>query len=200
MKKLALTLTAAVAVVSLTLNAVALELGDKPPKTDVKMKGVDGKDYTIAGVKGEKGTLVIFSCNHCPFVVAWESRIAAIGNEFMKKGIGVIQINPNDYNRYQADAPEKMAQRAKERGFEFPYVVDATSEVARAFKATVTPEFFLFDADDKLVFHGALDDNHRNASAATQHYLRNALDALLKGEAIPVARTKTPGCTIKWRE
>jgi alkyl hydroperoxide reductase subunit AhpC len=200
MKTFALALAAALTVAAFTHTAVALELGDKPPKTDVKMKGVDGKDYTIADVKGEKGTLVIFSCNHCPFVIAWEERIAAIGNEYMKKGVGVIQINPNDYNRYKADAPEMMAQRAKERGFQFPYVVDETSEVARAFKATVTPEFFLFGADDKLVFHGALDDNHRNAAAVTQHYLRNALEALLKGEAITVNRTKTPGCTIKWRQ
>ncbi len=200
MKKSASVLFAALALAAFTLNAAALELGDKPPKTDVKMKGTDGKDYTIAGVKGAKGTLVIFSCNHCPFVVAWEERIAALCNEFMKKGVGIIQINSNDYNRSKSDTPELMAQRSKERGFEFPYVVDATSEVARAFKATVTPEFFLFDADDKLVFHGALDDNHRNASAATQHYLKNALAALLKGEAITVHRTKTPGCTIKFRE
>jgi peroxiredoxin len=187
-------------VAALATHAAALEIGSNLPKTDVKLKGVDGKQYTLADVKGEKGTLVIFSCNHCPFVIAWEDRIAAIGNEYMKKGIGVIQINPNDYSKYPADAPEKMAERARQRGFQFPYVVDATSEVARAFDAKVTPEFFLFDAQGKLVFHGALDDNHRDASRATQHYLRAALESLLKGEEIQIKTTKTPGCSIKWRE
>lgn len=177
----------------------ALELGNTIPKADVKMKNVDGRELSIADVRGEKGTLVIFSCNHCPFVVAWEERIAKLGNEFQKRGVGVIQINSNDPAKVPADSFEAMQKRAKERGFEFPYVVDADSGVARAFGATRTPEVFLFDAEGKLVYHGAIDDNHKDAKAVNAHYLRDALEALVNGREIATKTTKAVGCTIKFR-
>ncbi|MCS7049175.1 MAG: thioredoxin family protein [Verrucomicrobiae bacterium] len=180
-------------------TAMALELGDAIPKADVKMKNVDGRELSIADVRGEKGTLVIFSCNHCPFVVAWEERIAKLGNEFQKRGVGVIQINSNDPAKVPADSYEAMQKRAKDRGFEFPYVVDADSSVARAFGATRTPEVFLFNAEGKLVYHGAIDDNHRDANAVKAHYLRDALEALVTGKEITTKTTKAVGCTIKWR-
>lgn len=197
---LALVLAAGFAINNRAEANDVLKLGAKAPMADVKMKSVDGKDYTIAGVKGENGTLVMFSCNHCPWVIAWEDRIAEIGNAYQKKGFGVIVINPNDPGVKGEDSYEEMVQRAKEKGFEFPYVVDATSDVARAFGATRTPEVFLFDTAGKLVYHGAIDDNARNPEAIEKHYLKDALNAMVAGKAIPTAQTKALGCTIKWRK
>ncbi|MCS6816949.1 MAG: thioredoxin family protein [Acidobacteriota bacterium] len=183
-------------------NTPKLKPGDTIPASvkDVKMLSVTGRQLSIADVKGPKGTLVIFSCNSCPWVKAWETRIAEVGNWAQKQGIGVIMINPNDPAKNPEDSYEVMQQRTKERGFEFPYVVDATSDVARAFGATHTPEFFLFDATGKLVYTGALDDNARNPEAVKERYLQNAIEALLAGKPIPVAQTRSIGCTIKFRE
>ena len=178
--------------------ADGVKLGDKAPMTDTKMKNVDGKEMSIAGVAGKNGTLVIFTCNHCPFVKAWEKRIVEIGNAYSKKGIGVIAIDANDPAVQAPDSYEEMQTRAKERGFQFPYVVDATSDVARAFGATRTPEFFLFDKDGKLVYHGALDDN-KDAAQASQPYLKDALEAVLAGKPVATAETKAIGCSIKFR-
>ena len=176
-----------------------LAIGESAPMTSVMMLNVDGEEVSIGGVAGEQGTLVIFSCNHCPWVVAWEDRIAAIGNEYMDRGFGVIAINPNDTVEYPADGYEQMQARAEERGFRFPYVVDATSDVARAFGATRTPEVFLFDGEGLLVYHGAIDDNARQPDQVENHYLRDSLEALLAGEEIAVAETRALGCTIKFR-
>jgi peroxiredoxin len=178
--------------------ADGIKLGDAVPEADVKMKNVDDKDVSIADVKGTKGTLVIFSCNHCPFVKAWEKRIATLGNTARQKGVGVIQINANDPASYPEDDLAGMQQRAKDRGFEFPYVVDAGSKVAQAFGATRTPEAFLFDAGGKLVYHGTIDDNHQNPDAVKERYLSDALEALVAGKDIAVKETKAVGCTIKF--
>jgi len=175
----------------------ALNIGEAAPSAKVKMKSVDGTTVSIADVKKEKGTLVIFSCNHCPFVKAWETRIASIGNDALKKGIGVIQINSNDPVKQPLDGYDQMQQRAKEREFQFPYVVDDTSGVAHAFGATRTPEVFLFDNDNKLVYHGAVDDD-KNEATVSQHFLKDALEALLAGQEIEHKETKSIGCSIKW--
>jgi thioredoxin-related protein len=162
------------------------------------MKNVDGRDLSIADVAGEKGTLVVFSCNHCPFVKAWEGRIAQIGNTYKGKAVGVIVINSNDPAEYAEDGFGEMQKRAKKLGFEFPYVVDATSDVARAFGATRTPEAFLFDKESKLVYHGAIDDN-KKGDDVEKHYLRDALDAVIAGKEVPIKETKFVGCSIKFR-
>lgn len=177
----------------------ALALDAKAPKADVKMKGVDGAWHTIEGVAGEKGTLVIFSCNACPWVKKWEDRISSIGNTYQEKGIGVIMINSNDPKKVAEDGFEEMVARTKAKAFGFPYVVDATSEVARAFGATRTPEVFLFDAKGKLVYHGAVDDNASDAKAVEVPYLTQALNAVISGKAVPQAQTKALGCGIKFR-
>jgi peroxiredoxin len=199
MKRSIAVLTAVLCVAAATARAESLALGATAPKTDIKMKNVDGKEVSIADVKGERGTLVIFSCNHCPFVKAWETRIASIGNTYEKKGFGVIAINSNDPAAQAPDSYEEMQKRAKDRGFEFPYVVDATSGVARAFGATKTPEVFLFDAAGKLVYHGAIDDDKDNAKV-TKNFLRDALDAVLAGKDVTVKETKAIGCGIKFRK
>lgn len=177
-----------------------LKIGDSLPMAEVKMKNIDGRELSIKDVAGEKGTLVMFSCNSCPWVKAWEDRIAEIGNTYQKKGIGVIVINPNDPSKNAEDSFEEMKKRAKKRGFEFPYVVDATSDLARAFGATRTPEAFLFDTKGKLVYHGAIDDNARHPDQVKATYLKDALDALIAGKEIPLAETKALGCTIKFRK
>jgi peroxiredoxin len=186
--------------VALTLIAAMPAIADGIPARDVKMKNVDGKEISIADVAGKNGTLVIFSCNHCPFVKAWEKRIAELGNTYRQKGIGVIQINPNDPAVQPPDGYKEMQERARERGFQFPYVVDADSGVAKAFGATRTPEFFLYDKEGKLVYHGALDDNHKDAGKVEHQYLKDALEALLAGKPVEVAETKAVGCTIKFRK
>lgn len=179
--------------------ALAIQLGDQAPATNVKMKDVSGRMVSIADVRGEKGTMVMFSCNACPWVKAWETRIAELGNRAPEMGIGVIVINPNDPAKVAEDSYEVMQERARERGFQFPYVVDDTSGVAKAFGATRTPEVFLFDAAGKLVYHGAIDDNAREPEKVEKHYLAEALRAVAAGKPVPVAKTKAIGCTIKWR-
>lgn len=181
-------------------SAAPLALGSKAPSADVKMKGVDGRELSIADAKGKKGTLVIFTCNHCPYVKAWDTRIAALGNEFSKKGVGVIAINSNDPAVQAEDGFSQMQERSKKLGLAYPYVVDATSDVARAFGATRTPEIFLFDATGALVYHGAVDDNSRDPEKVRKRWLRDALEALVAGEPPPVAQTKAFGCTIKFRD
>ncbi|MCJ7440800.1 MAG: thioredoxin family protein [Thermoanaerobaculaceae bacterium] len=178
---------------------LALAIGDRAPAADVKMKGVDGRELSIKEIAGAKGTLVIFSCNHCPWVKAWEGRIAELGNAYQVKGIGVIVVNPNDPAAYPEDSFQAMQERAKARGFQFPYVVDATSGVAHAFGATRTPEAFLFDAAGVLVYHGAIDDNAENVAKVTGHFLRDALEAVVAGSKPAVAETKAIGCSIKFR-
>jgi len=190
----ALLLSSAVAV-----SAADLALGSPAPMTDVKMKNVDGKDVTIAQAKGEKGTLVVFTCNHCPYSKGWEERIVAMGNEYSKRGIGVIAVNSNDPAVAAEDDFGAMQSRAKERGMAFPYVVDATSGVAKAFGATRTPEAFVFDASGKLVYHGTIDDNMQNASAVKETYLKDALESVASGKDVAVKETKALGCGIKFR-
>jgi peroxiredoxin len=178
-------------------SAFGLNIGDKAPSTSVKMKNVDGSDVSIADVAGKQGTLVVFSCNHCPFVKAWQGRIASVGNAAKSKGIGVIVINSNDPTDYPEDSYAEMQKRSKDLGFAFPYVVDATSDVARAFGATHTPEAYLFDKDGKLVYHGAIDDS-KEADQVSKHFLQDAVDAAVAGTAVPVSETKAIGCSIKF--
>jgi peroxiredoxin len=176
-----------------------LALGSKAPMASTKMTNVDGKKVSIADVAGKKGTLVIFTCNHCPFAKAWQDRIVELGNTYSKKGIGVILVNANDPAKYADDDAAGTKDRAKTLGMQFPYVLDDTSRVARAFGATVTPEAFLFGADGKLAYHGTIDDNHQAPDQVQKRYLKDALDAVLAGKTPPAQETKSLGCGIKFR-
>lgn len=183
-------------------SAFALKPGDSLPESvaGVKMQGVDGREVSLRELAGPKGLLVIFSCNHCPWVKAWQARMVALGNEYSQKGVGVVAINSNDVTAYPDDDMEHMIAQAKEHGYRFPYVMDATSEVARAFGATRTPEAFLFDAQGKLVYHGAIDDNAEKPQEVKHTYLADALAAVVAGKPVPVAETKALGCSIKFRQ
>jgi peroxiredoxin len=194
--RVAMTTTVALALVA---TASALGIGDAAPARDVMMRDVAGADVSIASVNGDNGTLVIFSCNACPWAKAWEERIAEIGNAYRDRGVGVIMINSNDPERVPEDGFDEMQRRAAARDLRFPYVVDATSDVARAFGATRTPEAFLFDRNGRLVYHGTIDDNAQSPERVSKRYLKDALDAVLAGSAVPQPETKALGCTIKFR-
>jgi len=176
-----------------------LSLGARAPMDTTSMLGVDGRTISIARAAGRRGTLVLFICDHCPWVKAWQTRIAEIGNGAPAKGIGVIAINPNDPAAFPEDGYAPMQQRAREVGYKFPYVVDATSDVARAFGATHTPEAFLFDAHGKLVYHGAVDDNAHDPAGVHEHWLADAVAAVAAGRPVRDAETKALGCSLKLR-
>ncbi len=175
-----------------------LAIGEELPSISEPMKNVDSSLLSLPSLVGSKGTLVIFTCNHCPYAEAWESRIALIGNEFQKLGIGVVAINSNDPKKYPIDGFEGMQERAQKLDLKFPYVVDSTSNVARAFGAKKTPEIFLFDKEQRLIYHGAVDDNLK-AQSVKKHYLRSALTSLLDDKPTTENETKSVGCSIKYR-
>jgi peroxiredoxin len=195
---LALTLTSA-AMAADEAAPAGIAIGDEAPMATTKMKNVDGKQLSIADVKKAKGTLVVFSCNACPWAKAWETRIVALGNASTKRGIGVIVINSNDPTVNDQDGYDVMKERAKQRKMQFAYVVDATSDVARAFGATRTPEAYLFGADGKLVYHGTIDDNAHEPDKVEARYLQDAVDAVVAGKAVSTQETKALGCSIKFR-
>ena len=176
-----------------------IALGDAIPMADTKMKNVNDKNVTLASLAGKKGTLVVFTCNHCPWAKMWQSRVAEIGNAAVAAGLGAVAINANDPAAYPEDDFPEMKKRAKELKMKFPYVVDATSDVARAFGASRTPEAFLFDAEGKLVYHGTVDDSPKDATAVKDAWLKDAVNAVSTGKTVTTAETKSMGCSIKFR-
>ena len=174
-----------------------LSIGSKIP--EFNSKGIDGKTYSLESFKDTKGLIIIFSCNHCPYVQAYEGRIKAIQSDYKNKGITVVAINSNDDVNYPDDSFENMKKRAAEQNFNFIYLRDEDQLAARKFDATHTPEIFLFDGDRKLVYHGKIDDNWQEPEKAVNHYLRNALNEMLAGKEISVPETYSIGCTIKWK-
>jgi len=169
-----------------------LSLGDPAPPFE--LAGVDGDKHSPADHEG-KPLAVVFSCCHCPYVIAWEDRLNAIARDY-EGGAGLIAVNSNA--GYLGDSPEDMKRRADEKGFVFPFVYDETQGVARAYGAARTPEVFLFDAEHRLAYHGAPDSDYANEAGA-QPLLREALDAVLAGEAPRVQETPPVGCTVKYR-
>lgn len=148
---------------------------------------------TLADIQGKAGTLVVFSCNHCPFVKAWQDRMVRIANDGVKSGIGVVFVNANDPASFPEDGIEHMRKLSEEKGYAFPYVVDDTSAVARAFGASRTPEAFLFDQSGKLIYRGTIDDSTYDPQKVTKPYLQNAVEALLSGKAVGEPETKSAG-------
>ena len=163
------------------------------------LPGVDGTQTSYVDYADRIGVAVIFSCNHCPYVQAWEDRMIAIQDEYEEQGIQLIAINANDAEQYPSDSFEAMKERASQKGFNFPYLYDKSQEVAEAYGAERTPEVFLFDQGDTLRYHGAIDDNYEDPSAVQEAYLRDAIEALLEGHKPPTETTPPVGCTIKWK-
>ncbi len=194
-------------IVSLVLayssNAVSqgYEVGDKA--TDFRLLNVDGNYLSMADFPDAKGFIVIFSCNHCPFVVAYEDRMIDLHNKYEPKGFPLIAINPNDTIVEPRDSYTKMIKRAEEKGFPFPYVIDADQEIYPQYGATRTPHVYLLerrDGDLYVAYIGAIDDNARDASKVKEKYLENAINALLAGEKPDPDFTTAIGCTIKTKE
>jgi peroxiredoxin len=180
-------------------DSAPLALGAKVPLADTKLKSATtGQEVSLAKQAGLAGTLVVFTCNGCPFANAWEERIVNLGNTFAKKGVGVVLINSNNPASSKGDSFDQMQQRAKQRGMTFPYAVDPGSRLARAFGAAKTPEAYLFDKSGQLVYHGTIDDNHEDAGKVSKSYLKDALEAVVAGKKPPLAETKSLGCGIKF--
>lgn len=175
-----------------------LQIGDTAPDFN-NLPCVDGKNYSLSSFDDKKAVVVIFSCNHCPYVIAYEDRMIDIQKDYADKGVAFVAINPNDDKKYPADSFDKMVIRAEEKGFNFPYLRDETQEIASAYGAERTPEIFLLDEDRKLVYHGRIDDNTEDVNDVKRHDLREALDELLAGKDISVPETSPVGCTIKWK-
>lgn len=174
-----------------------LQIGDAA--LTFELTGVDGSTYSLDAIgAGKKATAVVFMCNHCPYVLAWLDRLVEIAQDYAEQGVAFVAINANDPTKYPADSYEGMQSLAEERGLPFPYLHDVTQEVAAGYGAVRTPELYVFDAGLRLQYHGAVDDNYDDSQAQIP-YLRNALDAILAGQAPPVAETAPVGCTIKWK-
>ena len=181
---------------SLTVDSVGLPLGSRA--IDFNLKGVDGKSYSLKDFSDKKATVVIFSCNHCPYVQAYESRMVQLQEDYKPKAVTLVAINSNDETNYPEDSFPNMVKRAKEKGFNFPYLRDESQEVARAYGGICTPHVFTFDLNMTLQYKGRIDDS-RYPEQVKVHDLRNALDAILAGKKPPVQETRPFGCSIKWK-
>ena len=175
-----------------------LPLGTRAP--DFTLPNVDGRLVSLANAAGPKGTLVMFICNHCPFVKHVADQLAALGRDFMPQGIGIVAISANDVAAHPADSPEQMVREAEERGYPFPYLYDASQEVAKAYHAACTPDFFLFDGARSLVYRGQLDASRPgNDVPVSGADLRAAIEAVLAGRVPAGNQTPSIGCNIKWK-
>jgi len=175
-----------------------LSIGSKAP--EFYLPGIDGKTYSLESFSNEKGLVIIFSCNHCPYVQAYEQRMNSLQNQYKEKGISLIAINPNDSTTHPDDSFENMKKRASEQKFNFIYLRDEDQSAARAFDATHTPEIFLFNSERKLIYHGKIDDNWQEPDKVVNNYLKDAIEEMLSEKEISVPETYSIGCTIKWKQ
>lgn len=172
-----------------------LKIGSTCP--EFNLPATDGKNYNSDSFN-TKMLMVVFGCNHCPYVQAYEDRIMKIINKYTSAGLSAVVINSNDDIKYPDDSFEEMKKRAEKRNFNFPYLRDETQDTAKAFGATHTPEIFLFN-EGKLAYHGKVDDNWQDENAVKSHYLADAIEEIIAGKEISVPETFSIGCTIKWK-
>ena len=179
-------------------SMMELPFGTKAP--DFALPNIDGKMISLAQFADAPALLVVFICNHCPYVLHLREHLVRLVKEYQTKGVAVVGINSNDVVRYPDDAPDKMAEAAKMCGFTFPYLFDESQEVAKAYRAACTPDFFLFDQECKLIYRGQYDDSRpKNDIPVTGKDLRAALDATLAGRPVPQDQKPSVGCGIKWK-
>lgn len=175
-----------------------LPLGTKAP--DFALPNVDGKTVSLADFAGAKAYLIVFMCNHCPYVIHVAPQLARLASEYQQKGVVVIGINSNDVSTHPADSPEQMVHEVETRGYTFPYLFDESQDVAKAYHAACTPDFYVFDQDQKLAYRGQLDSSRPDSGVPlTGADLRGALDAVLAGQPAPAEQKPSIGCNIKWR-
>ena len=191
---------AALLFAAFTLSADKLTIGSTAPKTDVEMTGTDGETYTLSDAAKKNGLLVMFSCNTCPWVKAWEDRYNDVAKAAARHDIGMIALNPNAAIRDGGESMADMKARAKKKGYDFPYVLDKGATLATAFGATKTPDLFLFNSEMKLVYRGAIDDSPRDAEGVEKQYILSAMEAMVEDSQIQPEITKSIGCTIKFPE
>ncbi len=161
---------------------------------------ISGKKLSLNDIRSEIATVIMFICNHCPYVIHINQELVKLVKEYQIKGVSFAGISSNDVVNYPADSPEKMTMVAKREGYTFPYLYDETQEVAKAYDAACTPEFYVFDRDLKLVYHGQMDDSRpRNNEPINGKDLRQALDLLIEGKKIPTNQKPGIGCGIKWK-
>lgn len=175
-----------------------LELGTLAP--DFRLPSFDGKVTALADFHDARGLVVAFICNHCPFVKHIRNELARFARDYQPRGIAVVAINSNDIVAYPADGPEGMAEEARSAGYTFPYLLDETQALAKAFRAACTPDLFLFDAQRRLVYRGQFDDSRPGKGTATGADLRAACDALLEGTEVTKDQKPSIGCSIKWKK
>lgn len=176
-----------------------LPLGTKAPDFELPASNFNRK-ITFQEIKGKKGTLVIFMCNHCPFVLHVIEEIVMIANDYRVQGIGIVAISSNDVENYPQDSPEKMADFVLRHKVDFPYLYDESQEVAKAYDAACTPDFYLFDSQDKLIYRGQLDDSRpSNGISISGNDLRNAIDSIVYNRHLNEVQKPSMGCNIKWK-
>lgn len=182
------------------VNSTMLELGTKAP--DFKLPDtISGKEFSLKGFKGNKALLVMFICNHCPYVKNIKQAFVDYASDYMPKSVGIVAISSNDVENYPDDSPEKMKEDAEMFGYPFPYLYDESQEVAKAYKAACTPDLYLFDENMELYYRGQFDDSRpKNNIEPTGKDLREATDKLLAGEPIPEKQIPSIGCNIKWKK
>lgn len=198
MKKIASLFTVSLAVLLLAFApAQQLQIGDTSPALKFNVQDFGGNESQLSSHAGENGLLVVFSCNTCPFVVAWENRYNEVYEAARKAGVGMVLLNSNEAFRAEEDSPENMRYHADDKAYLAPYLVDPNHKIADAFGAKTTPHVFLFNSDMKLAYKGAIDDNHKDKDAVEHTYLKDALASIASGDNIEVQETKALGCSIK---
>jgi peroxiredoxin len=170
------------------------------PCPDFRLPSVDGKSFARDDFPDRQVLVVMFICNHCPYVQAVEDRYVALAREYGPRGVQLVGICSNDPTDYPDDRPDKLLARWRAKGYGFPYLVDETQDVARAFGAVCTPDIYVFDRDRRLAYHGRIDDNWQNPAKVTRRELASALDALVAGKAAPPEQIASIGCSIKWKK
>lgn len=201
MKKTTLTLMIICIGFLLALKTPPYEINDLV--ADFRLKNFDGKMVSLSDYKAAKGVIIIFDCNTCPYSKAYNTRIVDLNKKYANQGFPVITINPNNPELSPGDSYAEVQALAKRKNYSFPYLVDETQQVARSFGASNTPHVFVLKketGDFKVAYIGTIDNNSRDASAATKKYVEDAVDALLESKPVPTARTKAIGCGIKWKE
>ena len=180
------------------VNSTMLPLGTKAP--DFRLPDPRGKTFSQADFKGASALLVVFMCNHCPYVKHVREGLAKLACDYQPRGVAVVGINSNDVANYPADSPAKMAEEAASAGYIFPYLYDETQGVAKAYRAACTPDIYLFDKDQRLVYRGQFDDSRPgNGIPVTGNDVRAALDAVLAGKPVSPKQKASIGCNIKWK-
>lgn len=166
---------------------------------DFKLPSVDGKSFARADFAGQKALVVMFICNHCPYVQAIESRLIELAHTYSKKGVAFVGICSNDDKEYPEDAPGELLKRWREKNYAFPYLVDESQMIAKAFGAVCTPDLYLFDSNHRLAYRGRLDDSWKNPKLVQKQELKAALDSVLSGKPVNSLQNPSMGCSIKWK-